>query len=92
MCGVAALARVDGDRVVHARACYLSLADVPTVVDLTTATDDPAGAGELALEHLDPVADLHASADYRAQLVRVLTGRVLRAAVEDARARQGALA
>lgn len=89
MCGVAALARVDGDRLVHARACYLSVADVPTVVDLTTAADDPARAAELALEQLDPVADLHASADYRAQLVRVLTGRVLRAAVDDARTRQG---
>jgi carbon-monoxide dehydrogenase medium subunit len=89
MCGVAALVRVQDDRVVEARASYLSVEDVPTVVDLTAAADDPEGAGELALEHLEPVADLHASADYRAQLVRVLTGRVLRAAVDDARARQG---
>jgi carbon-monoxide dehydrogenase medium subunit len=88
MCGVAALVRVDGDQVVDARASYLSVEDVPTVVDLAAAADDPEGAGELALEHLDPVADLHASAAYRAQLVRVLTARVLRAAIEDARERQ----
>lgn len=89
MCGVAALVRVEDDRVVDARASYLSVEDVPTVVDLTTAADDPEGAGDLALEHLEPVADLHASAAYRAQLVRVLTARVLRAAAADARQRQG---
>ena len=89
MCGVAALVRVEDDRVVDARASYLSVEDVPTVVDLTPAADDPEGAGELALEHLEPVADLHASAAYRAQLVRVLTARALRAAVADARERQG---
>ena len=85
----AALVRVEDDRVVAARASYLSVEDVPTVVDLTEAAADPEGAGELALAHLEPVADLHASADYRAQLVRVLTARVLRAAIDDATMRQG---
>jgi carbon-monoxide dehydrogenase medium subunit len=89
MCGVAALVRVEDDRVVAARASYLSVEDVPTVVDLTEAAADPEGAGELALAHLEPVADLHASADYRAQLVRVLTARVLRAAIDDETMRQG---
>jgi carbon-monoxide dehydrogenase medium subunit len=89
MCGVAALVRVVDDRVMDAGASYLSVEDVPTVVDLTAAADDLEGAGELALEHLEPVADLHASAAYRAQLVRVLTARVLRAAAADARERQG---
>jgi carbon-monoxide dehydrogenase medium subunit len=49
-----------------------------------------AAAAVVALEQLDPVDDLHASADYRAQLVRVLTARVLRAAYDDARSRPGA--
>ncbi|HEU4567129.1 MAG TPA: FAD binding domain-containing protein [Marmoricola sp.] len=92
MCGVAALVRVEDDRVVTARASYLSVEDVPTVVDLTEAAADPEGAGELALAHLEPVADLHASAAYRAQLVRVLTARVLRAAIDDATMRQGVAA
>lgn len=52
---------------------YLSVNDVPTVVDVTDA-DDPA---EAALAALDPVDDIHATADYRAHLVRVLTERVL---------------
>lgn len=92
--GVGAVVQVQGEHVVSARAGYLSVCDVPTVVDLTEATrtllstgaaDEP---GELALEHLDPADDIHATAAYRAQLVRVLTGRVLRAAYDDAVARE----
>jgi 2-furoyl-CoA dehydrogenase FAD binding subunit len=85
--GVGGVVRVEDDRVVSARAGYLSVCDVPTVVDLTEAWDRPDDAAELALAELDPADDIHATATYRAQLVRVLTGRVLRAAYDDARAR-----
>jgi carbon-monoxide dehydrogenase medium subunit len=93
LCGVGAVLRVEDETVVSARAGYLSVADVPTVVDLTDAlggvvsTGSTDAAGELALQSLDPAGDLHATAAYRAQLVRVLTARVLRAAYDDARAR-----
>jgi 2-furoyl-CoA dehydrogenase FAD binding subunit len=73
LCGVAAV--VDGDSVL---AGYLSVCEVPTVVDLTGVAD--ADLGDAALEHLDPADDIHATADYRAQLVRVLTARVVAAA------------
>jgi carbon-monoxide dehydrogenase medium subunit len=43
-----------------------------------------AAAGEAALAELDPADDIHATAAYRAQLVRVLTSRVVRSAHEDA--------
>ncbi|WP_028642582.1 FAD binding domain-containing protein [Nocardioides sp. URHA0020] len=72
---VGAAALVDGDSV---RVGYLSVSDVPTVVDLSGVADDD--LGEAALAQLDPAADIHASAAYRAQLVRVLTGRVVRSA------------
>ena len=75
LCGAAAL--VDDDRV---SVGYLSVSDVPTVVDLSGVPDDD--LGDAALEHLDPAEDIHATADYRAQLVRVLTRRVVRAARE----------
>lgn len=102
MCGTAALVRVQEGRPVEARAGYLSVADVPTVVDLTQSLTQGGGvaagdgiddaalarAGERALEELEPGADIHASAEYRAQLVRVLTARVLRQAYEDALARE----
>jgi carbon-monoxide dehydrogenase medium subunit len=73
LCGVGAV--VTGDTVV---AGYLSVCDVPTVVDLSGVAD--ADLGDTALQHLDPGDDIHASADYRAQLVRVLTARVVGAA------------
>jgi carbon-monoxide dehydrogenase medium subunit len=46
-------------------------------------------AGELALELLEPEEDIHASAAYRAQLVRVLTVRALREATAAATAETG---
>jgi CO/xanthine dehydrogenase FAD-binding subunit len=44
-------------------------------------------AAAAAVELADPEGDLHASADYRRHLARVLVERVLRAAQEDARSR-----
>jgi carbon-monoxide dehydrogenase medium subunit len=77
LCGVAAL--VHGETV---KASYLSVSDVPTVVDLSGVPEDQ--LGEVALQHLDPLDDIHATADYRAQLVRVLTKKVVRQAREAA--------
>jgi 2-furoyl-CoA dehydrogenase FAD binding subunit len=73
--GAAALA--EGDRV---QVGYLSVSDVPMVVDLSGVSD--ADLGDAALAHLEPGDDIHATAAYRAQLVRVLTGRVVRSARE----------
>lgn len=82
LCGVAAV--VDGESV---RAGYLSVCDVPTVVDLSGVAE--ADLGDTALAQLDPGEDIHASADYRAQLVRVLTARVVATARERATAGEG---
>ncbi len=67
-----------------ARVGYLSVGDVPLVLDLTEAFDgaddlDAAcrAAADLARERVDPEADIHATADYRRHLAGVLTGRVL---------------
>ena len=93
MCGVAAVVAVEGDRVVSAKAGYLSVSDLPAVVDLTEALDGKisdaslARAADAALAVLEPETDIHATADYRAHLARVLTARVLTAAHDDARAR-----
>ncbi len=83
LCGVAVVAERDLSSV---RAGYLSVSDVPVVVDLTPALSsglsEPAldEAADLALSHLEPSDDIHASAAYRAQLVRTLTKRVVVAA------------
>lgn len=97
LCGVGATVAVQDGRVTSARAGYLSVCEVPTVVDVTRAFGAGAvtgtgleEAGEIALEDLDPSDDIHATAAYRRRLVRVLTGRVLRAAFDDAVRRSAA--
>ncbi len=94
LCGVAGLVSLDaGGTLTQARLGYLSVSDVPTVVEVTSVFADGltesavAAAGDLALGSLDPQGDIHGTSDYRAQLVRVLTSRVLRAAYDDARSR-----
>jgi 2-furoyl-CoA dehydrogenase FAD binding subunit len=96
LCGVAATVTLDeGGGIRTARASYLSVCEVPTVVDLTPllagglSDTALAEAAELALEQLDPGADIHATAAYRRQLVRTLTRRVVTAAHPDAVARTG---
>lgn len=74
----------DSGEVASARLGFVSVSDVPAVVDVTDALDDPAAK---ALDELDPAEDIHATASYRAQLVRVLSRRVLDAAVAAARER-----
>lgn len=83
--GVAALVETDGGEVTRARVGFVSVSDVPTVVDVSDALDDPAGR---ALAALEPADDIHATAAYRAHLVKVLTPRVLADAVHHARERK----
>lgn len=95
LCGVAAIVTHSRDGAIErVRAGYVSLSDVPTVLDLSEyfgagQLDDAAleAAAEGALAHLEPGADIHGTAEYRAQLARTLTARVLRAADADARHR-----
>ncbi len=77
---VGAAALVEGDSV---QVGYLSVSDVPTVVDLSGVADDD--LGDAALDQLEPADDIHATAEYRAQLVRVLTTKVVRSAVQSVR-------
>ncbi len=94
LCGVAAVVGTENGRITSVRAGYLSVCEVPTVVDLSEAfaagdSTDAAldAAAEIALAELDPADDIHATAAYRTQLARTLTGRVVRAAYDDARGR-----
>jgi carbon-monoxide dehydrogenase medium subunit len=89
--GVAALVETDGGDVTRARLGFVSVSDVPVVVDVTDAVRDPAGdPAARALAELEPADDIHATAAYRAQLIRVLTAQVLRSAYDDAAARRTA--
>jgi carbon-monoxide dehydrogenase medium subunit len=89
LCGVAALVQL-ADSALTARAGFLSVCEVPTVVDLTPALaagvtgESLEAAVELALAALDPEEDIHATAAYRRHLVSTLTKRVVTAAHADA--------
>jgi carbon-monoxide dehydrogenase medium subunit len=91
LCGVAAAVTRGGDGLVMAaRTAYISMSPVPVVITMADCDGDPEAASswraaaEQAADQLKPETDLHASADYRRQLARVLTGRALAAAAKEA--------
>jgi len=92
LCGVGSLVTVDehGD-VTGAKAAYISMGPVPQVVDFAPVLEggrrdrpDWEAAGAYAAGRLEPEDDIHATAEYRRHLARVLTARSLKAAQERA--------
>ena len=98
MAGVGAVVELDGDTVASARVGLVSVGATPVVVDLTNSCAGrryDAGwevAGEQVTASIEPDGDIHATAEYREHLARVLTRRVLAAAAADARDRRDAAA
>jgi carbon-monoxide dehydrogenase medium subunit len=90
--GVGALVRLDADRIVEsATVALVSVAGVPVVADVSDTVRGQAhdeadwrGAAEQIGAAVDPEGDIHASAEYRAQLARVLSRRALAGATADA--------
>ena len=86
MAGVGVAVTVKQGSIVAARASFVSVTDIPDVLDLTpvladvsaqdlpTRWDDLRGA---VREHVSPESDIHASADYRRMLAGELTCRVV---------------
>ena len=93
---VTCVARVEGGRVVSVRLAVGSVGTRPqragdAEAALAGAAADAldgsvARAAEAAADECDPVEDANGSVEYKRQLVRVLTARCVRAAVERARA------
>ena len=89
---VAAAARLDDGRIAGARIALGAVA--PTIVRARKAealldgkTPDPiliAEAADIAVTEAKPIDDFRASAAYRCELIRALTGRVLNEAIEQA--------
>ena len=91
LAGVAAAVTVLDGLITSARASFVSVTPTPDVLDLSellvgSAPEDCdwAKAAELAIEHVDPDTDIHASAEYRRMLVGVLIARVLAEAATNA--------
>ena len=79
MAGVAAAVRTDDGVVSDARLSFVSVTDVPRTLDVTTlfvgqepATVDWAAASDLVHDAIEPEADIHATAEYRAMLAAEL--------------------
>lgn len=93
--GVGALVTLDADhRLTDAAVCLISVGGTPVHADVGAAGRgstydevDWADALELVDAVIDPETDIHATADYRRHLARVLTSRALTAATADAAAR-----
>lgn len=84
--------RIDGNKIAEARIALGGVADTAVrahvaedaLTGAAIGDDAIADAASLATDGLDPASDLHASAEYRLQLVPVLVRRVLQAAAERA--------
>lgn len=87
LAGLGVAVEVDGDGgdavVRGARAAYVSVTDVPVVIDLTEAVAGQSissrwdGVDELVQAGIAPEADIHASSEYRRALAAELTRRAL---------------
>lgn len=92
LAGAAVAVTVDGEaRIAAARAAFVSVTDVPGVIDLTAqlagqSVTDAAWSliDASVLEHLEPESDIHASADYRRMLAGELARRAFARAADDA--------
>lgn len=92
MCGLGALVTLDEDlRITAARGTYVSMGPTPVTVDFTVAVAgrsydaaDWTAAAALAVDAVEPEADIHATAEYRSHLAGVLTSRALKSAASHA--------
>lgn len=90
--GVGVQVGIDGSRVTDARVCFSGVADRPlrprAVEEVLrgTSVDDEVlrEASRLVRETVEPVGDLHATADYRRHVAGVLLARAVRQAYESA--------
>jgi carbon-monoxide dehydrogenase medium subunit len=99
MVGVGAVVQTDTSdpgAVVSASVALISVGLTPVVVELTDAVAGQPSAADwddaldLVTSAIEPETDIHASAEYRAHLARVLTARALDAAARDSASRVAA--
>jgi carbon-monoxide dehydrogenase medium subunit len=101
LAGVAVAVTVTDGAVTGARASFVSVTEVPSVLDLGPFLGDIAAeptsaawlaavdsAAEAVLGHVEPESDIHATAEYRRMLAGELTRRALRRALARAAAPQ----
>ena len=86
--GVAAIVKMDGQIVTKARIALMGLHDIPIRAHGAEAALVESGidaAAAAARQEVDPMTDLHGSAEYRRHLAEALTRRALTTAIERSR-------
>lgn len=87
LAGVGMILDTDGTRVTGMRCGFVSVTDVPEILDLTTQVggidleqgpDAAATVAEVVRDFIDPGDDIHATADYRRHLTGVIASRLFR--------------
>lgn len=87
LAGVGMILDVDGVTVTGLRCGFVSVTDVPDILDLgeavsgaglSDASEVAATVAEAVRDFIDPGGDIHASADYRRHLAGVIASRLLR--------------
>ncbi|WP_209370174.1 FAD binding domain-containing protein [Brevibacterium renqingii] len=87
LAGVGMILDVDGETVTGLRCGFVSVTDVPDILDLgeavsgarlSDASEVAATVAEAARDFIDPGGDIHASADYRRHLAGVIASRLFR--------------
>jgi carbon-monoxide dehydrogenase medium subunit len=79
----------EDDRIKTARIALGGVSDRPVrasgaeraLVGTSLTTELAAEAGEIAASEIEPIGDIHGSAEYRRDLIRVLTKRALQQAI-----------
>jgi carbon-monoxide dehydrogenase medium subunit len=91
LAGVAAAVTVADGIITRVRAAFVSVTDIPSVLDLTDVLKgsepfaaDWEAAAEAVRTHVEPDGDIHATAEYRRMLVGELSRRALTEAAANA--------
>src|SRR5512132_425781 len=97
LAGVAAMVTVSDGVITQARTSFVSLTEVPSVLDVTETVKrcepsaaDWSDAVDAVRAHVQPESDIHATADYRRVLAGALARQVLAEAAARATQTQGA--
>jgi len=88
LAGVCALVQVLDHQIVAARIAIFSVAGTPLVIDVLDVLEDHEKLNLKVQAQIDPDTDIHATADYRRQLVKTLVVKALAEARVHAELRQ----
>lgn len=88
LAGVCALVHVDGGLITSATIAIFSVAGTPVVIDVIDVCDESEKLDQKVQSLIEPDTDIHATAEYRRQLVKTLVVQALTEARSNAESRR----